>query len=519
MKKAFNTTGVCVSGRHYMLPPQDRCPDAMDLIRGESYFIIHAARQSGKTTLLKSLVESINAEGSSFALYCSLEACQGIPEPENGIPQVVRCLIDALRVLPEGRQVTFVPDWDGYTVVLKATLSSLCQQLTKPLVLLFDEVDCMTEGTLILFLRQLRDGFNCRATTPFPASVALVGMRNVRDYKAKVRPDGDTLGSASPFNISARSLTLKNFSREEIAALYAQHTEATGQVFPPVVVDRVFEQTQGQPWLVNAIAKEMVEEILERDYSKAIAEGQVEQAIQNIVFRRDTHIDSLLERLKEPRVRNIIEPILTGSAGMLDFVSDDFLYVKDLGLIRQGAERLEPSNPIYREVIVRWLNYDAQETLKYSYPDKNLPRYLNADQTVNMRFLLEEFQQFWRENSEAWVERFDYKEAAPHLILMAFLQRVVNGGGSITREYAAATGRIDLLLEHNARKYPMELKLWESPRAMKEGLEQMTRYLDKLGEREGWLILFDRRPGKTWEEKISWKTEILSEKTIHVVGC
>ncbi len=517
MKKTFNTTGVCIFDRHYMLPPQDRCTGAMELIRSESYFIIHAARQSGKTTLLQSLVETINAEGTSYALYCSLEACQGVTDPEKGIPAVIRAIELALH--KEKIPLNLKPDLTAYNTVLTETLMDFCRQLTKPLVLLFDEADCLSEGTLILFLRQLRDGFNTRQRAPFPSSVALVGMRNIRDYKAKVRPDSDTLGSASPFNISARSLTLKNFSREEITTLYAQHTEATGQAFPSNVVDKVFEQTQGQPWLVNAIAKEIIEDILGNDHSKSITIDQVEQAIQNIVLRRDTHIDSLLERLKESRVRKVIEPIITGSDQLIDFLSDDFSYVKDLGLIRCENNRLETSNPIYREVIIRWLNFSEQQTLGFKYPDKNLPRYLNSDETVNMRFLLEDFQQFWRENSEAWVERFDYKEAAPHLILMAFLQRVINGGASLTREYAAATGRIDLLLEHNERKYPMELKLWESPRALKEGLEQMNRYLDKLGENEGWLILFDRRPNKTWEEKISWKTESLNGKTIHVVGC
>jgi len=500
-----------------MLPPQDRCTGAMELIRSESYFIIHAARQSGKTTLLQSLVESINAEGTSYALYCSLEACQGVTDPEKGIPAVIRSFELALH--KEGISFNLKPDLTAYNTVLTETLMDFCRQLNKPLVLLFDEADCLSEGTLILFLRQLRDGFNTRQRAPFPSSVALVGMRNIRDYKAKLRPDSDTLGSASPFNISARSLTLKNFSREEIATLYAQHTEAKGQVFLSEIVDKVFEQTQGQPWLVNAIAKEIIEDILGNDPLKSITADKVDQAIQNIVLRRDTHIDSLLERLKEPRVRKVIEPIITGSDQMIDFLSDDFSYVRDLGLIRCENNRLEASNPIYREVIIRWLNFSEQQTLQFKYPDKNLPRYLNPDRSINMRFLLEDFQQFWRENSEAWVERFDYKEAAPHLILMAFLQRVVNGGGHITREYAAATGRIDLLLEHNDHKYPMELKLWESPRALKEGLEQMNRYLDKLGETEGWLILFDRRPNKTWEEKISWKTESLNSKTIHVVGC
>ncbi len=502
-----------------MLPPQDRCTGAMELIRSESYFIIHAARQSGKTTLLKSLVESINAEGTSYALYCSLEACQGITDPEKGIPQVVRCLIDALQTFPEGKKTVFSPDWDGYSVVLKATLSSLCRQLDKPLVLLFDEVDCMSEGTLILFLRQLRDGFNCRAEIPFPSSVALVGMRNIRDYKAKVRPDSDTLGSASPFNISARSLTLKNFSREEIATLYAQHTAATGQAFPSEVVDKVFEQTQGQPWLVNAIAKEIIEDILGNDHSKPITVDRVEQAIQNIVLRRDTHIDSLLERLKESRVRKVIEPTITGDFGEFSRMDDDYLYVRDLGLIREGEERVEPANPIYREVIIRWLTYDAQENLKSRYPERKLPRFLYTNGSMNLSLLLQDFQKFWRENSEVWVERFDYKEAAPHLILMAFLQRVINGGAHLTREYGLGLGRLDICLEHNTNKYPIEIKVHSRTNPTKEGLEQLFPYMDRCGATEGWLVIFDRRPDKTWEEKISWKTESLNGKTIHVVGC
>ncbi|HKL20654.1 MAG TPA: hypothetical protein VJ904_02545, partial [Tichowtungia sp.] len=81
------------------------------------------------------------------------------------------------------------------------------------------------------------------------------------------------------------------------------------------------------------------------------------------------------------------------------------------------------------------------------------------DGSIDMRRLLVEFQHFWRENSEIWQERFEYREAAPHLILMAFLQRVLNGGGRIDREYSSGRGRIDLCLHHGGRRYPVELKI------------------------------------------------------------
>jgi hypothetical protein len=51
--------------------------------------------------------------------------------------------------------------------------------------------------------------------------------------------------------------------------------------------------------------------------------------------------------------------------------------------------------------------------------------------------LLKAFQEFLRENSEIWVEKYEYKEAAPHLILQAFLQRVIKRGGEIIRKYAS----------------------------------------------------------------------------------
>jgi hypothetical protein len=308
----------------------------------------------------------------------------------------------------------------------------------------------------------------------------------------------------------------RSFTKEEITQLYKQHTDETGQVFEEDAIERVWEQTQGQPWLVNAVAREVIDEILQSDYTKPVTADLVREAIQNIILERPTHIDSLLERLKEPRVRNVIEPVILGE-GLIDRDSDDFRYTRELGLIRTVNARVTPANPIYAEVIIRKLSSDTQYALtdpKYPY---QLPRYLR-DGRIDMDYLMRDFQQFWRENSGIWKERYYYKEAAPHLVMMAFLQRVVNGGGQIIREMAAGSGRLDLCLVYENRKYPIELKIRYGKKYLEEGLEQTARYMDVHDCNEGWLVVFDRRTSIRWNDKVYMRKKTVAGKTVTVVG-
>jgi hypothetical protein len=414
-------------------------------------------------------------------------------------------------------------DYGDFTNVLRRSLVAYCRTLDKPLVIFFDESDCLSNGTLITFLRQLREGYVNRGDIPFVHSIALVGMRNIRDYKSRIRPDSATLGSASPFNIVTKALNLRNFTAAEVAELYTQHTTEIGQVFEPQAVDYAFEQTQGQPWLVNAVARECVEEINKRDYVTPITQSMAEQAVQNIILARGTHVDSLLERLKEPRVRRVIQPLITGEDILDRRQSDDYPFTKDLGLIRDDRGRVEPANPIYAELIIRALTADIQDVIAEKHREYNLPRYLK-DGKLDMDFLMREFQTYWRENSEIWRERFNtklyaYDEAAAQLVMQAFLQRVVNGGGHVIREMAAGTRRADICVEYNGQKYPLELKILQSETSRKESLAQLRDYMDKLGADVGWLVIFDRDTGKGWDEKIFTREDEAGGKSITVFGC
>jgi hypothetical protein len=493
-----------------------------DLIDGGYYFVIHAARQSGKTTLLKALSRQINAGGDYYALYCSLETVGVFPEPEKGIPAVVKTIEAALsdNDMPDGFAAK--ADYADVANVLRKSLIAYCRGLSKPLVIFFDEADCLAEGTVITFLRQLRNGYIDKPDVPFPHSVSLIGMRNIRDYKARIRDASATLGSASPFNIMKDSLNLRNFTAAETAELYAQHTAETGHVFEPQAIEFAFEQTRGQPWLVNAIACECVEKITKKDYSIPIDRPLVEQAIQNLILTRGTHFDSLMERLKEPRVRGVIQPLITGD-GFVTKSSDDYLYTRDLGLICERGGETVPANPIYTEIIVRLLNSDAQDTIRNEFPDREAPLYLKGGR-LDMDALITGFQQYWRENSEIWADRYktelyQYNEAAAHLVLLAYLQRVINGGGQILREMALGRMRADICVVYDGQKYPLELKILQNQKSLEQSLKQTAAYMDKVGATEGWLVLFDRDTAKSWDEKIYMRKEAVDNKTVTVVGC
>jgi hypothetical protein len=525
MDRFFNIAGPCNPADHYMLSATDRLPEIVSLIRKKQYFVIHAQRQCGKTTAMLALRNEINAGSERVAMYCSLEAVEGVSDPEKGIPMICERIRAASRGLIDLKAGVMEVEYQNDTTLrsivsggVNNLLSALAVAAGKPLVVFFDEVDCLCDATLIAFLRQLRDGAISKTKgVDFPASIALVGMRNIRDYKAKILPDHETFGSASPFNVLTEAMTLRTFTDAEIAALYAQHTAATGQVFEPEAVRLACEYTCGQPYLVNALARWCVEEIHHDDYTQPITAADMHEAKEKIIRERGTHLDSLMERMKEPRVRRVVEPVMLGKERTVSRNSDDYLYALDLGLVKEDElKRLIPANPMYAEVIARYLTRDDQDDMMASVTDIPWVK----DDGVDMQGLMLAFQDFWRENAQMNRAPFEYNEAYPHIVLQAFLQRVLNGGGEIIREMALGKGALDLGVLFRGGKYAVEVKLrylWD--KSPEKALAQVRRYTDHLGVEEGWLVVFDPDMAKSWDEKISHEDRVVDGKTIHLFFC
>ncbi len=335
MPRFFNTAGPCNPVKHYMLLPESRLPRVRSLIDRELYFVVHAPRQTGKTTIFEHLARSLTAQGRYTALHASCETGQVVGgDVERGIGAVLQAITLAaeLQLPPELRPD---PLEEFASVVAEGRLAFFLSRWTRksdrPVVLFLDEIDALRDEVLLSVLRQLRSGYSGRPTG-FPQSLALIGLRDVRD---------------SAFNVKVESLVLRNFNAGEIGELYAQHTAETGQTFLPETIDCVYELTRGQPWLVNALARQIVEEQA-WDPRVAIKKSHVERAKEVLIKRRGAHLDSLVDRLREPRVQRVLEPILAGELLSPDLPEDDVRLVMDLGLV---SPALEITNPIYREII------------------------------------------------------------------------------------------------------------------------------------------------------------------------
>lgn len=517
MRPSFNTTGPCNPGEHYMLPPERRLGGVLELIEEHRYFTLHAGRQTGKTTSARWLVKHLNASGRFRAVWVDIQNARDTDSPLRAFEAVLYDLDEAVEsTLPDlGVPAAAVRKLKPSATFLLRYLRDLAARSDKPLVILFDEADGLVGKAMVSFLTQLRQGYISRAEIPFPSSVVLVGQRQVRDYvlRSEDRKAIAWLGTSSPFNITAEAMTLESFGEAEVTELLEQHAAATGQRFEPEAAARIFELGQGHPWLTNALADQIVRKDV-RDRGVAITVAHVDAAKEAIILARRSHIDSLIARLSEPRVQKILDPMLAGEATSPDVVDDDFAYVLGLGIIRKRAGRIEIANPIYREVVPRALTYIRQVQIA------NEPAwYVRKDGSLDMPRLMTDWQRFWRKDGHLAAAGFQYRESGPHLMLMAFLQRIINGGGRIEREYGLGKGALDLLVDWKGQRHAIELKIRRDTETETDALDQVAGYLDHLGLAEGWLVMFDLRRETPWQDRLFVREAPHGGKKIHIVGC
>ena len=522
----FNTTGPVRPQEHYCIPPLSRLnlDDVLTLVRDKRYFVLHAPRQTGKTSALLALRGLLNEGGAGEyrCVYANVEMAQAARENVEGAMRAILSEL-ARRARTTLRDESLADLWPraletgGPNGALIEVLSRWSEADPKPLVLLIDEIDSLVGDTLLSVLRQLRAGYDQRPDA-FPQSVVLCGVRDVRDYRIHSGTEKEIIAGGSAFNIKAESLRLGDFSEDEVRALIEQHTEETGQTFAAEALDAVRTQTQGQPWLVNALCHQACfRNVAGRDRNRTITADDLFEAREQLISRRETHLDQLADKLQEDRVRRVVEPLLSGGDENVSSARD-LEYVRDLGLIAQHRP-LRIANPIYAEVIPRELTWAVQETLA-----QEAAWYVDAGGGLDVARLLAAFQAFFREHSEHWVARFDYQEAGPQLLLQAFLQRVVNSGGRIEREYGLGRGRTDLLIlwphGERTRRFVVECKVLHKglDTTIRDGVEQTLGYMDRSAAEAGHLVIFDRREDRRWEDKVFRREESANGRTVTVWG-
>ncbi len=519
-----------------MIDPLERIDveNIESLIEEKRYFVLHAPRQTGKTTCLLALMHHLNTQGKYRALYVNIEGAQAARGDVNrGVAAICSAFTRSAHMyLNDEKPRAWLHGMGQAEDVLDRITALLAQWgasdptgQNRPAVLLLDEVDALVGDTLISLLRQIRAGYAQRPHY-FPQTIILCGVRDVRDYRIHTAHQ-EVITGGSAFNIKAKSLRLGNFSKEETIFLWQQHTQETGQVFDEAIWNELWLDTEGQPWLVNALGAECTwEDRAARNRSNPISLEQYKKAREHLIYSRATHLDALSDKLRETRVSRIMEDILSSEDKTNShYLTDDQEYVADLGLITTRPQ-VRIANRIYREVIPRELTWVTQTRIT-----QEQAWYLAPKRHLDIPKLLAAFQQFFREHSDAWMDGFSFKEAGPQLLMQAFLQRIVNGGGRINREYGLGRKRTDLFIEWpvdeekgyfgEVQRIILELKLWKKgslEAILQTGIPQTVDYARNIGAQEAHLIVFDRRPDSPWDERIWHKQEAHDGWTIGVWG-
>jgi len=524
--KYFNTEGPVNQPECYRIDPLKRwdLDVILNLIDTRKYFILHAPRQTGKTSCLLALRDYLNSKGEYFALYINIEPGQAARhEVRRAIKAILGVIVDELSLLGIDKNTldglyTLFEQTEAESGLLRV-LSYLSTNSQKPIVLFIDEIDSLVGDSLVSVLRQLRSGYSNRPVN-FPSSVILCGIRNIHDYRIHTSGQ-DIITGGSAFNIKAESLRLDDFTKDEVIELYTQHTKETGQIWADGCFDLVMKYTDGQPWLVNALAHCVTFRMKEnRDPAVVITPQMIDTAKERLILSGQTHLYQLAYHLKEDRVRRVIQPLILGEESS-DQLPDDLQYCVDLGLIKKSNGTYIISNRIYAEVIPRELTQVVQS----SFVTRFTAGWLNKDGSLNIHKLLTMFKDFWIENSKIWrPELAGYTEAAPHLVIQAFLQRILNGDGAIFREYSFGRNRFDIYITWNydvtsgtktkTQQFLIELKTIKAGQKYttlkKNAIDQTAEYAHTCGISENAHIIFFNRD---FQDK--WHTKAPNEKITH----
>jgi hypothetical protein len=551
-KRHFTISGPSSPFSSYMLPALPRLQGALELVEDDRYFLVHAPRLSGKTTCLIALEREINSRGDRYALLFPL----GTMGLVTDLTRADDGFVERLNVSLHSSEVPALKDQAfrykrelarRRSGRLREQLRLVSADLDKRLVVLFDEAEWLEDHILHFLLKELVSGHADRLRhgwTAFPSSIAVSGQRDIRDRVMRLVPAGSHADPASaPFCAASESLTVPHFSRSDISALYAQHTEATGRRFSADAVERAWRWSEGQPRLVNLLAYGVVGKPSGAPSAGEISGDILNAAAMELISNAGTLVHFLKGRLvREPGLRLAAESFMAGrpyaGAGV---TRDDLVRCVDLGLMKEGDGGLygcRPANPVCSELLLRALTED----LEFHVPAEYSYRRMDGG-NLDLSGLLYRFGRFWRLSFKGmrdyYIRQFEiieiYREAsrragAPpplkvndpgtagnaawprpegaegpfsrhldevlsHLVLYAFLRKALNGAAEVWKMAPLGGLRADILVTRAGKRYPIELT-FNGAAGLEDGVGKLNARMLGCGSPEGWLVDFVSFHGK-----------------------
>lgn len=505
MTKIFNVNGSCMPERHYMVDLDSRLNAIRAMVDAGEYFTINRARQFGKTTTLQALAGYLKSDyvvinmdfqrmsASKFRsenVFSVTFARDFIKKIKAG-NQIKEDILAPLKgALEERRQDFELYELFGY-------LSDICGGISRPVVLIIDEVDTAADNQIFLdFLAQLRSYYLERDVTPTFQSVILAGVYDVRNVKRRIR-SGEGHKQNSPWNIAAKFSVNMSFSPAEIAGMLKQY-EADHRTGMDVaeISELIYKYTSGYPYLVSALCKIMDEEIAGSgdfpDKSSAWTKEGFYEAEKRIVREDNPLYESLIGKLElYPELRTVLYELLFNGK-TIPYVATS-AYMKDaamFGFIKNENETAVISNRIFEAVLYNNFiseEFSASRMYRAAVQEKN--QFIVGGHLDIRRILekfIETFGELYGEKDEDFLENVGRK----YFIL--FLKPIINGVGNYSIEpQTRDSDRMDLVIYYRGEQNILELKLWHGNAYHERGEKQLSGYLDYFHMKKGYMLSFN----------------------------
>ncbi len=520
--REFNVTGSCNKREHYMVDISNKLEKIKVLVDKGKYFTINRARQYGKTTTIEFLTERLKEE--YIVLRTTFEGLSDVIFESD--MNFNKNFIDTITQILERQKIEndIIEKWkdkeDCSTLkLLGDKITSLCEIVTKPVVLIVDEVDKSSNHKLFLdFLGMLRAKYLMRHTEPTFYSVILAGVHDIKT----IRYSGSNQNSKnnsfddnarkidSPWNIAADFDIDMSFNPVEISSMLCEYEDDHHTVMDIIEIsNEIYKYTSGYPFLVSRICQK-IDEKLNKNWT---IEG-VGGAVKLILKEDNTLFDDMFKNIENTsELKNIVTNILIGGR-RYGFDSANFAIKMGLtyGILKDEDNVVKISNSIFETRIYNYL-ISVRETSKKAIPVGRFIDDVVEDGKLNIETMMQKFAQFMKQEYRKDDERF--KEVNGRLLFLSFLIPIINGVGFYFVDPKTRNDkRMDIILTYGNEKFVFELKIWYGDKKHELAYKQLADYLSIQGMNTGYLLTFDFRESK--EMKHEW-IEFEDKKILDVI--
>lgn len=507
MEKYFNTTGLCVETKHYMVNIDNKLKEIKKLINRGHYFVINRPRQYGKTTTLNQLKKLLSSDYLVISL--SFEGIGDISFKDEKIfsNKFLSLLVKSMKLSnrEESEKLkgfyTEVNDLEEVSEVITKFIGVL----EKEVILFIDEVDKSANNQLFLsFLGMLRNKYLLREAGEDYTfkSVILAGVHDIKSLKLKIRSEEEQKYN-SPWNIAVDFKVDMSFNPKEIETMLRDYSECNSiSMDLENLSERIYYFTDGYPFLVSRVCQ-IIDEKFYEDRKQAWELKDIDKAVKLIIGEVNTLFESLVKNLENNEdLYNLVSRILIKGEHIIFNPLDPLINLGiTYGFLKAGENGTMVSNKIFEEIIYNYMLSKMQTQTRNidNYNFKN--NFIEADGSLNLLQILKRFGQFMKEQYS--VKDLAFLENNGRLLFLAFIKPIINGVGFDFKEVQVSEEkRLDLVITYNNFKYIVELKIWRGEKYHENGIAQLCDYLNIHSLKQGYLVIFNFNKNKEFKEEM-----------------